>query len=283
MKMYLPLVAANDGVVQLVKQPGVSIDAGDILATLTLDDPARVKRAKPFEGPLPALVTQQTVEGKPNQRFVHGLGVLQNILEGFDNQTIMTSTLMQLIDSLHDPELPYFQLNDILSSLVGRLPATLEGNIRSAIGAAKSRGAVHEFPAVEISEILEHHAQHNVPPQDRAMFRSSLSAIYDLSKRFMGGLQGHETEIIANLLERYESTEKLFEGSIEARVLVLRDQYRDDLDTVASLFFSHLNAQSKTKLVLALLDYVKTSGLDVANAKSRLNAVLRSLAALKAT
>lgn len=48
MKMYMPLVAAEDGIVQFVKQVGITLKPGDILGILTLDDPARVKHAKPF-------------------------------------------------------------------------------------------------------------------------------------------------------------------------------------------------------------------------------------------
>jgi len=55
MKMYLPLVTSEDGTVQLIKQPGVSREAGDVLGILTLDDPARIKHAKPFEGLLPPI------------------------------------------------------------------------------------------------------------------------------------------------------------------------------------------------------------------------------------
>jgi hypothetical protein len=51
----MPLVAAEDGIVQFVKQPGVSLEPGDIFGILTLDDPARVKHAKPFEGLLPPI------------------------------------------------------------------------------------------------------------------------------------------------------------------------------------------------------------------------------------
>jgi len=54
MKMYMPLVASEDGIVNFVKQPGVSLEPGDILGILTLDNPARVKHAKPFDGLLPS-------------------------------------------------------------------------------------------------------------------------------------------------------------------------------------------------------------------------------------
>ena len=53
MKMYMPLLAQEDGIVQPIKQPGSTLEAGDILAILALDDPSKVKLAKPFEGQLP--------------------------------------------------------------------------------------------------------------------------------------------------------------------------------------------------------------------------------------
>jgi acetyl/propionyl-CoA carboxylase alpha subunit len=31
MKMYMPLIAKEDGIVQLIKQPGATLEAGDIL------------------------------------------------------------------------------------------------------------------------------------------------------------------------------------------------------------------------------------------------------------
>ena len=76
MKMYMPLVAAEDGIVQFVKQPGVSLEPGDILGILTLDDPARVKHAKPFEGLLPPMGIPGVVGNKPYQRFMRCRGIL---------------------------------------------------------------------------------------------------------------------------------------------------------------------------------------------------------------
>jgi acetyl-CoA carboxylase/biotin carboxylase 1 len=281
MKMYMPLVAAEDGVVQFVKQPGVSLEPGDILGILTLDDPARVKHAKPFEGLLPPMGLPGIIGNKTYQRFVRCMGTLNDILEGYDNQAIMASTFKDLIEVLHDPELPYSEVNAILSALSGRMPAKLEEGIRSAIEAAKSKSDAHEFPAVRIKKVLEHYVQDSILPQDKAMFRMQLSALYDVLERFMGGMKGHEVHTIANLLSAYEQTEKLFGGSIETRVLKLREQHKDDLDKVVAVVLSHTKAQSKSKLVLAIVDYIKTSGLPVSNAESRLYQVLNDLAALE--
>ncbi|KAI4523307.1 hypothetical protein K525DRAFT_254691 [Schizophyllum commune Loenen D] len=282
MKMYMPLVASEDGVVQLIKQPGVSLEPGDILGILTLDDPARVKHAKPFEGLLPATGPPGVIGNKPYQRFLRCIGILNDILDGFDNQAIMASTLKDLIDVLHDPDLPFSEMSAILSSLSGRIPAKLEDSIRATLEAARAKNDGHEFPAARLKKLVEHYAQDSVLPQDRAMFRASLAGIYDVLDRFAGGLKGHELETIAGLLSRYVDTEKLFGGSIEARILALREKYKDDLDQVASLALSHIKAQSKGKLVLALLDYVKTSGLNISTADNHLYEACQNLAALEA-
>lgn len=279
--MYMPLVATEDGIVHFVKQPGVSLEPGDILGILTLDDPARVKHAKPFDGLLPPKGLPGVVGNRPYQRFVRCLGTLNDILEGYDNQAIMTSTFKDLIDILHDPELPYSEVSSILSSLSGRMPSKLEEAIRSTIDSAKSRSDPHEFPAVRIKKVLEHYVQDSILPQDRAMFRTQLAPLFDVLEKFLGGLKGHEICTIANLLSAYESTEKLFGGSIEARVLSLREQNKDDLDKVMALVLSHTKAQSKAKLVFLILDYIKSSGLPVSGAESRLHQVLSDLAGLE--
>ncbi|OCH83943.1 acetyl CoA carboxylase [Obba rivulosa] len=279
MKMYMPLVAAEDGVVQFVKQPGVSLEPGDILGILTLDDPARVKHAKPFEGLLPAMGLPNVVGNKPHQRTHFYVAILNDILDGYDNQAIMTSTFKDLVSALENPELPFSEVSAILSSLSGRMPAKLEDGVRAAIEAAKTKG---EFPAVRIKKLLDHWMQDNVRPQDRAMFRTQLSSLIDVVERYLGGLRAHEIETIAGLLARYEETEKLFGGSIEARVLSLREQNKDDLDKVVSLVLSHIMAHRKGKLVMAILDYVKNSGWNISNPDSKLYQVLQGLAVLEA-
>jgi acetyl-CoA carboxylase/biotin carboxylase 1 len=162
------------------------------------------------------------------------------------------------------------------------MPQKLEEDIRVAINLAKAKSDVQEFPAVRIKKVLEHYVQDHVLPADRTVFRTSLGALYDALDKFSGGLKVHKMNVIANLLERYSATESLFGGSIEVRVLALRDQYKDDLDQAVNLVLSHIKVQSKAKLVLAVLDYVKTSGIPVSNPESQIFKVLNALASLEA-
>ncbi|KAH9992745.1 acetyl CoA carboxylase [Russula compacta] len=281
MKMYMPLVASEDGIVNFVKQPGVSLEPGDILGILTLDDPARVKHAKPFDGLLPSFGPPGVTGNKPHQLLARYIDVLSNILEGFDNQPVMAPSLKGLTDVLRNSDLPYSETTAILSTLAGRMPSKLEDLVRNAIEASKSKGSTSEFPASRLKKILDHYLQDNVRPQERAALRTQLGPLFDVVERYIGGLKAHEVHVMANLLACYADTEKLFGGSIEARVLSLREQHKDDLDKVVSLVLSHIKAQSKAKLVLAILDHVKKTGLPVSNSESPLFEVIRNLAALE--
>jgi acetyl-CoA carboxylase / biotin carboxylase 1 len=281
MKMYMPLVASEDGIVQLIKQPGVPLQPGDILGILTLDDPSRVKHAKPFEGLLPPMGTPGVMGNKPHQRLARCLGVLSDILDGFDNGAIMAPTIKEFFEVLGDPDLPYSESLAILASLSGRMPSRLEDGIRSALDIARAKEG-QEFPAVRMKKLVDHYIQDNVLPQDRSMFKTQLAAVFDVMDRFQGGLKGHEVEIVSRLLERYTAAEKLFGGErIEAVVLALRDQHKNDLDAVTGIMLSHIKVQSKAKLVVALLDHVKSRGLNVANPDSKLHKVLTELTTLE--
>lgn len=278
MKMLMPLVAAEDGVPTFVKQPGVSLEPGDVIGILELDDPSRVKHAKPFEGQLPALGPPTVLGSKPHQVLAWHLAILNNILDGFDNQAIMNTTLKELLEVLRSPDLPYAQVGAILATLSGRMPAKLEEQIRSAIDKAKSGG--QEFPAPRVKKYLDAYLS-ELKPQDRTMARASMGPLIDAVDAFRSGLKIHEWMTIASLLSRYEQTEKLFGGDIEQRVLKLRDEHKDDLDKVAQLVLSHTKAPSKNKLVLSLLDIVKAGGSAALNPETKLTEVLSGLAILE--
>lgn len=279
--MYMQLTASEDGIVQFVKQPGIGLEPGDIIGILTLDDPARVKHAKPFEDLLPPVGAPSVIGNRPHQRFKYSVGILNDILDGFDNQAIMHSTLKDLIDTLHNPELPYSEMHVVMSSLSGRIPAKLEESIRSTLESAKAKGDSTEFPAIRLKKIMDNFIQDNVRSTEVAMFRGQVFPISEIIERYIQGLKEHEVNVLGHLLKKYADTEALFSGSIEARVLALREQNKDNLDNVVSLVLSHSRTQSKGKLIMALLDYVKASGLTVSNSESFMHQVLQGLAALE--
>ncbi|GAA5906155.1 hypothetical protein JCM6882_006061 [Rhodosporidiobolus microsporus] len=256
MKMIMPLIAAEDGIAQFIKQPGATLEAGDILGILSLDDPSRVNHAKPFDGQLPALGLPNIVGTKPHQRFAYLKDVLGNILAGYDNQSIMQASIKELVTVLRNPELPYGEANAVLSTLSGRIPAKLEQQLREAIDAAQSSGA--EFPSARCRKAIDATLE-GLRPTEAQTIRNFLVAFEDVVFRYRNGLKQHEWGTIAGVLAAYFETEKPFSGRDDDVVLELRETFRDSLDSVVKLVLSHYKAASKNTLVLALLELVKES------------------------
>lgn len=154
MKMHMPLLAQEDGIVQLIKQPGTMLEAGDVLGILALNDASRVKQAaQPFLDHLPSF-DPPLVEGiKLAQRFRPLYNILKNILDGFDNQLVMRSILDELIDILRDPQLPYSEWSACFSALYSRIPQHLLASLKQIIDGARARKS--DFPAKSLSKAVQ--------------------------------------------------------------------------------------------------------------------------------
>ncbi|KAG1146316.1 hypothetical protein G6F36_015045 [Rhizopus arrhizus] len=150
MKMYMPLVASEDGHVQFIKQAGATLEAGDIIGILSLDDPSRVKHALPFSGSAPAYGAPYLTGDKPIQRLQTTMGILQNVLQGYDNQAPVQTVIKDLTDVLNNPELPYSEMNSVFSALSGRIPLRLEANLHKLFDEASV--AKRPFPAQEFEK-----------------------------------------------------------------------------------------------------------------------------------
>jgi acetyl-CoA carboxylase/biotin carboxylase 1 len=275
--MIMPLVATEDGIAQFIKQPGVTLEAGDILGILSLDDPSRVHHAKSFDGQLPSLGLPSIIGNKPHQRFVYLKEILANILSGYDNQSIMQATIKELIAVLRNPELPYGEANAILSTLSGRLPAGLETSLRTTIDNAHANSTA-EFPSSRLRKLIDSSLD-NLRPTERTSFKAALATFDDVVERYKSGLKLHEWSALADVMAIYHETERMFSGREDDVVLELRDTHREDLDVVVKLVLSHYKAASKNSLILALLELVKESD-SLAVVESTFSIVLKDLAEL---
>ncbi|CCD26626.1 uncharacterized protein NDAI_0I00570 [Naumovozyma dairenensis CBS 421] len=253
MKMQMPLVAQESGVVQLLKQPGSTIVAGDIIAILTLDDPSKVKHALPFEGLLPDFGSPVVEGTKPAYKFQSLVTTLENILQGYDNQVIMNASLQQLIEVLRDPKLPYSEWKLQISALHSRLPVDLDEKLSELVDRSAKRSAV--FPAKQIAKMLDNAVKQ---PDTDAQLLSTLEPLLDITRRYTDGIEAHEHSVFVNFLEEYYDVEKLFSSANsreESVILKLRDENIDNLDKVALIVLSHAKVSAKNNLILAILKH----------------------------
>ena len=282
MKMYMPLIAQEEGHVNLIKQPGAVLEAGDILAILALDDPSKVQHAQPFSAQLPNLGPPQVVGNKPPQRFALLHSVLENILCGFDNQVIMASTLNELIEVLRDPELPYGEWNAQFSALHARMPAKLDAQLTQIVDRSKSRKA--EFPAKALAKAMTRFLDENVDPESVDVLKATLTPLVDVINRYSEGLKVHEFQVFCNLLQEYYNVEKLWStrnSRDEDVVLKLREQHKDDIVKVVQTVLSHSKIGAKNNLILAILDIYRPNKPNVGNVSKYFKPYLRNLTELE--
>lgn len=253
MKMQMPLIAQESGIVQLLKQPGSTIAAGDIIAILTLDDPSKVKHALPFEGMLPDLGAPIIEGTKPAYKFNSLVTTLQNILKGYDNQVIMNASLKQLIEVLRNPQLPYSEWKMQISALHSRLPIKLDEQLEQLVERSAKRGAL--FPARQLSKLMDAAVkQQGADP----MLPTVMAPLSDITTRYANGLQAHEHFVFVKFLEEYYDVEKLFSATNvreENVILKLRDENVDNLENVVIIVLSHAKVAAKNNLILAILKH----------------------------
>ncbi|KAG0050037.1 acetyl-coenzyme-A carboxylase, partial [Linnemannia elongata] len=258
MKMYMPLIATEDGIVQFIKQPGTTLDAGDIIGILSLDDPSRVKHAKPFEGQLPPM-GQPTIHGaKPHQRYRELRLILDNAMDGYDNQALVQPTLKEIFEVLQTPELPYLEFNEVFAALSGRIPPKLEISLHQEVDQSMKN---HEhFPARTLQALIDAHCRANFSkPADVSSFLASVAPLTTIIQEYQTGLKTHSWTFIAHYLTKYHEVESLFDDSAreEETILAIRDQYKDDVEKVINIALSHSRVTAKNNLVLSLLDQIK--------------------------
>lgn len=282
MKMFMPLLAQEDGTVNLIKQPGANLEAGDVLGILALDDPSKVKSAQPFLGKLPDFGSPVVLGQRPAQRFSLLKGILQSILQGYDNQVIMQSTLKELVGVLREPALPYGEWSAQASALHARMPQKLNTLFQQTVERAQSRS--QEFPARQLQKLFTRFLEESVDPSDAAPLKLSLAPLVDVMDQFKDGLKIYEYETFIGLLQEYIDVESHFSSRTsrdEDIILSLREAHKDDIGKVVQMVLSHSRTSGKNNLVLAILENYKPNKPDAANMPKYFRPVLRKLTELE--
>lgn len=280
MKMFMPLVAQEDGIVQPVKQPGSQLVAGDILGILALDDPSKVKHAKTHDGQLPAYGPPRMISSKLDQQFAAKYEVLQNIMAGYDNRVVLSATFRQLIETLRDPRLPYVQWNSRFSALHSRLPPGFDSTLREIVDRAGNKHA--EFPSKQLLKAITKSTPTN--SSDLQMWEELIEPLRTIAQEYSYGIKGHELQVAANLLAEYYDVEKLFSGEREEDVILkLREAHKDELDRVIAISLSHFHYGNKEDLVMMILGEYTEDASSSSMVAQYLRPVLKSIVELDDT
>jgi acetyl-CoA carboxylase/biotin carboxylase 1 len=138
MKMYMPLKVEESGVLSWRVNEGASLAAGDLLATLELENPENVSHVSVFEGNLAVAGWGATGRSpgqlRPHLLFRSAMGKLEAAMSGFklSNEEI-ASAFTDLGVAVTNPMLPVYEIQEQLSVLSGRIPTCLFGSISSIL------------------------------------------------------------------------------------------------------------------------------------------------------
>nr|XP_048305885.1 acetyl-CoA carboxylase 2 isoform X1 [Myodes glareolus]XP_048305892.1 acetyl-CoA carboxylase 2 isoform X1 [Myodes glareolus]XP_048305901.1 acetyl-CoA carboxylase 2 isoform X1 [Myodes glareolus]XP_048305910.1 acetyl-CoA carboxylase 2 isoform X1 [Myodes glareolus] len=262
MKMIMTLNVQDSGRVRYVKRPGVVLEAGCVVARLELDDASKVHAAQPFTGMLPAQQTLPILGEKLHQVFHSVLENLTNVMSGYCLPEPFFSTklkewVQKLMTTLRHPSLPLLELQEIMTSVAGRIPAAVEKAVRRVMAqyASNITSVLCQFPSQQIATILDCHAATLQRKADREVFFINTQSIVQLVQRYRSGTRGYMKTVVLDLLRKYLNVEHHFQQAhYDKCVINLREQFKPDMTQVLDCIFSHAQVAKKNQLVIMLID-----------------------------
>ncbi|XP_071044333.1 acetyl-CoA carboxylase isoform X1 [Parasteatoda tepidariorum] len=264
MKMVMTLTVNESGCIHFVKRPGAVLEAGSILARLELDDPTQMKRAQLFTGVLPNDDFPSWHGDKLNQIFQASKQELEYILSGYALQdpyfiTKLSEAVNTFMRCLRDPSLPLLELQDIISSISGRIPPNVEKHIKKLMAMYSSNitSVLAQFPSQQIASVIDSYAATLQKRSDRDVFFMTTQGIVQLVQRYRNGIRGRMKAVVQDLLKLYLSVETEFQhGHYDKCVALLREKHKEDMATVVGKIFSHLQVNKKNQLIIKLIDHL---------------------------
>ncbi|XP_048411956.1 acetyl-CoA carboxylase 2 isoform X2 [Stegostoma tigrinum] len=262
MKMVMALAVEESGCVHYVKRPGACLEQGCIVAKMELDDPKKLHTAHLHTGVFPPQQSSAIVGKKLHQVFHSVLENLVNVMNGYCLPEPYFSMkvkrwITKLMTTLRDPSLPLLELQDIMTNVSGRIPASVEKAIRKVIAqyASNITSVLTQFPSQQIANILDSHAATLQRRADREVFFMNTQSIVQLVQRYRSGIRGHMKSVVLDLLRRYLSVETQFQQAhYDKCVINLREQHKPDMTPVLDCIFSHAQVAKKNILVIMLID-----------------------------
>ncbi|OCT94491.1 hypothetical protein XELAEV_18012163mg [Xenopus laevis] len=163
----------------------------------------------------------------------------------------------RLMKTLRDPSLPLLELQDIMTSVSGRIPPNVEKSIKKEMAqyASNITSVLCQFPSQQIANILDSHAATLNRKSDREVFFMNTQSIVQLVQRYRSGIRGHMKAVVMDLLRQYLKVETQFQhGHYDKCVFALREENKSDLTMVLNSIFSHAQVTKKNLLITMLID-----------------------------
>ncbi|XP_053725576.1 acetyl-CoA carboxylase isoform X1 [Synchiropus splendidus] len=262
MKMVMTLTVQQSGCIHFVKRPGAVLQSGCVVAHMELDDPSSIHKVELNTATLPPQQPLPIIGEKLHQIFHCVLENLIKVMDGYCLEEPYFSTKLKrwvatLMKTLRDPSLPLLELQEIMTSVAGRIPPSVEKDIRKVMAqyASNITSVLCQFPSQRIANILDSHAATLQRKADREVFFINTQSIVQLVQRYRSGIRGYMKSVVLDLLKRYLQVEAQFQQAhYDKCVINLREQHKPDMSPVLEYIFSHAQVPKKNILVTMLID-----------------------------
>ncbi|RVE63621.1 hypothetical protein OJAV_G00138120 [Oryzias javanicus] len=262
MKMVMTLTTSESGCIHYVKRAGAALEPGCVIAKLQLDDPSRVQQAELYTGTLPS-IQAVALRGEKLHRVFHStLDHLVHVMNGYCLPepffgAKLKEWVERLMKTMRDPSLPLLELQDIMTSVSGRIPPAVEKAIKKEMAqyASNITSVLCQFPSQQIANILDSHAATLNKKSEREVFFMNTQSIVQLVQKYRSGIRGHMKAVVMDLLRQYLKVEIQFQnGHYDKCVFALREENKVDMANVLNYIFSHAQVTKKNLLVTMLID-----------------------------
>lgn len=263
MKMVMTLTSQEAGCVSFLKRPGAVLDAGSLIGHLDLDDASMVTKAQPFKSQF-AVDENTNIPEKLNRIHNSYKLILENTLTGFClpdpyNAPRLREVIEKFMQCLRDPSLPLLELQEVIATISGRIPVSVEKKIRKLMTLYERNitSVLAQFPSQQIASVIDSHAATLQKRADRDVFFLTTQGIVQLVQRYRNGIRGRMKAAVHELLKQYYAVECQFQhGHYDKCVAAIREKHKDDMKTVVDTIFSHSQVARKNLLVTLLVDHL---------------------------
>merc|ERR1719310_1956437 len=254
MKMIITLKATESGKVTHEKQPGSIINQGDLLASLQLADPSKVKKILTFDGELPADKTEESTL----TAFRASQKGLELVMDGY---VLDSDELVQkMLAALSSVSLVVGEVNDAASMLGQKLPAELDAMLQKVyaetlaqhVDGADSKET--EALCAKLSATIDEYVQAQLEAKREGIY-ATLAPISAVIDKFALGLRENAVTVVCALLSRYLAVETTFAdaASTDQAIATLTKANPDALDAVYKAAFAHEQLAARSELCNNLL------------------------------
>lgn len=259
MKMLIAIKTEEAGTVKHGKQPGSIINQGDLLASLTLKDPSKVKKILPFDG---KLEYQQlgSAEETMLQAFRSSEKSLELIMDGYVMEA--EPLVQKMLSALNSVATVLGEVQDAASALGNKLPTALDTQLQAACAQAKAEHVEGEdskentLLIATLRGIIDDYAK-SLPEVKNAELMVVVAPVLAVLDKYGAGLRENAISVVCALLQRFMSVETKFAGTADDQAIAaMLKQTPDDREAIFRAAFAHEQLPLRTALCISLLRQV---------------------------